>query len=56
MEMLQAEDWLKSNCKKNDWANIEDDLNDALWTNNVVLYMTEYSEYVAQIFIKKQNR
>jgi len=38
-----AEEFLKSNCKLNDWNRLENDLNDSLWTNNVIGYLEQYA-------------
>ena len=43
--MLTAEEWLKENCKTDDWNGIEDQLKDSLWTNNVIKYMHQYHDY-----------
>lgn len=43
---MNAEEWLKKNCKPDDWDRIADDnLNDSLWTNNVIEYMEQYANY-----------
>jgi hypothetical protein len=54
MNILSPEDWLKQNCNKNDWANLEENLNDALWANNVIIYMEKYAEYVSNELLNKQ--
>ena len=46
--MLSPEEWLKKNIKDDDWYKLEECLNDALWTNNVIKYMREYAEYIVQ--------
>ena len=46
---LSPEDWLKKHCKLNDWARLEECLNDTLWTGNVIKYMSEYVKYVKSV-------
>jgi nitrogen regulatory protein PII-like uncharacterized protein len=44
MENKQAEDYLKQNILPDDWNKLEENINDALWTNNVIKYMEGYKE------------
>lgn len=40
---MNAEEFLNERCKPNDWDGITDQLNDVLWTSNVIQYMEDYS-------------
>ena len=48
--MLHPEEWLKKHCLPDDKYKFaeNDDLPDALWTNNVIKYLAEYAEYIVQ--------
>ncbi len=55
-QSVNAEEWLNSNCKQNDWAKLEEGLNDSLWTSNVIQYMTEYSNTVNAELMRELNQ
>ncbi len=42
---VNAEHYLNEHCEFDDWNNIQDSLQDKLWTNNVVKYMEGYKNY-----------
>ena len=50
---VSPEEWLKINARSNDIPNIEEGLNDSLWTNNVLSYMQEYADYYNQCYIRR---
>jgi len=39
---MKAEEYLKENCKLDDWDSLEENLKDSIWTNNVITYMEDY--------------
>ena len=41
---LDAEEWLKNNCKPDDWDSLHECLKDGMWTNNVVKYMNDFAK------------
>jgi hypothetical protein len=53
--MKIAEDWLKENCKKQDWDFSHENLKDFINTTDVIEYMEKYSNERVLYFLDKQK-
>jgi hypothetical protein len=46
MNPLTPEEWLNKHIRNDDWNMLEEQIQDSLWTNNVLEYMKKYAEYL----------
>ena len=55
-DVKSAEDWLKKNCKLNDWDRLHENLKDCMLTNNVVEYMEQFASQPSDEWVKVEDR